>query len=205
MVALSLGLFIAMSQTGGMLSTRAQTLIAIARDDSFRWRLGMWDKARRMVAKRPVFGWGIGTFAMQQALFFHPDCPTRMQVEIEYRPTLRENAHNTYLQLAAETGWPGLALYLGIFAAFFATALRALGRVRRGFRQAILAGCIAAVAGQMVSSIGSPAWEFPECSLFLWLILGMGMALSGVGERGLESSNERRKSEGHTDVGVVRA
>jgi hypothetical protein len=41
---------------------------------------------------------------------------------------------------------------------------------------------MAAIAGQIVCSIGSPAWEFPECSFVFWLVLGLGMAVAGAGQ-----------------------
>jgi O-antigen ligase len=187
-VLLSIGLFLGMtqmSQLGGGIAGRASTISNLGHDVDFRWRIGMWDKAVRMVQSRPWSGWGVGTFPVQQALFFHPYCPNRQQRDIMRKgPTLSENAHNTYLQIAAELGYPGLALYLGIFGAFFFTAIRALRSLRPGFRQAVVMAAIAGAAAQMASAIGSPAWEFAECSLFLWLILGLGMATAGVGERG---------------------
>jgi O-antigen ligase len=190
-IALAVGLFLAVSQLGGSLSSRAGTLAATARDNSFQWRLGMWSKAARMARDRPLLGWGVGTFPIQQALYYHPASPSRSQRSIALTgPTLEENAHNTYLQLTAELGFPGLALYLGIFCAWAVTVMRALPRMRPGFRQGFLIACSAAVIAQVVSAVGSPAWEFAECSLFLWLILGLGMAAAGVAERGRGTSAE---------------
>ncbi len=45
----------------------------------------------------------------------------------------------------------------------------------------MLAAAVSAVAAQIVSAAGTPAWEFPECSLFLWAVLGFGMAAAGAG------------------------
>jgi O-antigen ligase len=181
------GLFFMVSRMEGGLTRRAFTLTQLTADASFQWRLAMWNKCLRMANDRPLTGWGIGTFPVQQALYFHPHAPSRSQLDImQTGPRLTENAHNTYLQMAAETGYTGIVFYLGVFAAFFGTAFRALRGSRPGFRRALLIGSMAAVAGQMVAAIGTPAWEFPECSLFLWVILGMGMAAAGVGNRGRE-------------------
>jgi O-antigen ligase len=181
------GLFFVVSRMEGGVTSRAFSMTRLTSDASFQWRLAMWNKCLRMTNDRPLTGWGIGTFPVQQALYFHPHAPSRTQLEIvQTGPRLTENAHNTYLQMAAETGYTGLGLYLGIFAAFFGTAFRALRGSRPGFRRALMIGTMAALAGQMVAAIGTPAWEFPECSLFLWVILGMGMAAAGVGNRGRE-------------------
>jgi O-antigen ligase len=188
MVVLAVGLFFSLSQASGGLTERLKSVSNLGQDLSFNWRLGMWDKALRMVRDRPLMGWGVGLFPLQQSLYYHPACASaRTQLEIfTLGPSLSENAHNTYLQLAAELGIPGIILYLGIFGAFFTTALRALPRLRPGFPKSMLIATVGAIAAQMVGAVGSPAWEFAECSLFLWLVLGMGMALAGVGEWGRE-------------------
>lgn len=188
MVVLAVGLFLAQSNAGGFLAQRASTIRGLRSDQSFQWRLGMWDKARRMIRDRPVLGFGVGTFPVQQALYYHPACPTRQQSDIVATgPLLDENAHNTYLQMGAEIGIPGLLLYLSIFIAFFVTGIRELPYIRRGFRQAILIACLAAVAAQIAAAVGTPAWEFPECSLLLWLVLGLGMATAGIAVRGRDA------------------
>ena len=184
MVALILGLFLGLSRMGGDFSRRAGTLTSLQQDNSFKWRLGMWDKALRMMRDRPLMGWGVGNFRLQQALYFHPDAPSRQQKTIRRQPSDRENAHNSFLQAGAELGIPGLLLFVSLFGAFFVTALGALPRMRPGFRQAMLIASIAAVGGQVVTSFGNPSLEFAECSLFFWLVLGIGMATAGVGERG---------------------
>ena len=43
----------------------------------------------------------------------------------------------------------------------------------------------------LVSAFGSPAWEFPECSTFLWVILALGMVAAGLGDRGREPESAR--------------
>jgi O-antigen ligase len=181
------GLCFAVAQIQGGLSQRALSLSRLTQDSSFQWRLAMWDKGLRMANQKPVAGWGIGSYPVQQALFFHAAAPSREQRAIlATGPRLTENAHNTYVQMAAEIGYVGLLFYLAVFGAFFYTSIRSLASTRPGFRHTILLGATSAVAGQMVAAIGTPAWEFPECSLFLWVILAFGMAAAGVGSRGRE-------------------
>lgn len=181
------------SRMEGGLSRRAITLSRLTSDSSFQWRLAMWDKGLRMAHDRPLTGWGIGTYPVQQALYYHQNAPSRSQRDIvKTGPRLTEDAHNLYVQLAAEIGYGGLALYLGVLGAFFLTALAALRDLRPGFRHAIVMGTIAAIASQMVAAIGTPAWEFPECSLFFWLILAIGMTAAGLGNRGREQAPTAR-------------
>lgn len=69
-------------------------------------------------------------------------------------------------------------------AAFFGVAARALRRAEENpLRRRLLIGCVAAVAGQAVDAYSDGSWQFGAPSLFLWLLLGLGMAAAGLGEQ----------------------
>jgi O-antigen ligase len=165
------------------LLSRAGTFLELALDQSFETRLGLWEKARRMLADRPLSGHGTGMFPLQQALYFQPGTPLIPQGEILRRgASMAENAHNTYLQMGAELGFPGLALYLGAIGSVLYRVGDAIRRGAPGFRQSILIGITGSLVAHLVTAVGSPAWEFPECSLFLWLVLGLGIAAAELKE-----------------------
>lgn len=193
-IALTVGLFLMMSRLSGSLSQRAGTLSALSADQSFQWRLGMWDKGLRMFRDRPLAGWGVGSFPIVQAQYPHPAVRTKTQLGILRKgPSLSENAHNTFLQLAAETGIIGVSLFGAVFVAFFVTGFRALRRLRRGFRQGVVMGSMGGVTAMLVSSVGNPAWEFAECSAFLWCMLAVGMVAAGAPDAGRESSGRAER------------
>lgn len=204
-VAASAALFLVVSQAGGGIAQRGSTLKSLEKDHNLQERMGSWRAATHMIRERPWFGWGVGTYPVQQALF-NPF--SRDQAEIFTRGGLSENAHNSYLQTAAELGLPGVLLYVGIPVAFLVTALRALKPMRRGYRQATLIGLIAGVVGQMVTAVANPAWEYPECSLFYWFVLGLGMVAAGLdSSQGVDATerprtafetNSRAESAGET-------
>lgn len=75
-------------------------------------RLKLWDAAWQMSKEHPVVGIGPGNYAH----FLKTYLPG----------TGRLDSHNSYLQMLAETGWLGLALYL----LFFALILAVLNRIR---------------------------------------------------------------------------
>jgi hypothetical protein len=185
-LALLIGVFFTFSNRPDVLLPKFQSVTALDADKTLNWRKGMWDKAFRMIQRKPVMGWGVGTFPLNQALFYHPlVVPHRSQKQIaEAGPSLSENAHNTYLQLTAELGFVGLGLFLFIFAAWFATAFRGLKDLQPSLRLGVLIGCICSVIVMLVSAFANPAWEYPECSLFYWTALGLGMACCGLGDRG---------------------
>jgi O-antigen ligase len=143
-------------------------------DSSFNWRLAKWREALVLIAARPLAGWGLGSYPFHPAPNAAPGA--HPQVVAQAGVSLDEEAHSEYLQLTAEQGLVGLGLYLLVLASFYAKAGRALRRLPLGSRKLVLMGCMAGVAAQMVDAIGNPAWRFPQCSMFFWLLLGMGAA-----------------------------
>ncbi len=164
---------------------RLGSLLSLREDTNFQWRIGMWSKAVRMIGDRPLFGWGVGLFPLRQALYHHSAVHPVMERDIARDgANLSHNAHNTYLQMGAELGLPGLVLYLGILVGWFRHVLVRLHDPPESSSRYLLAGCIAGVAGQMFTALGSPAWELAQCSVFFWLMLGLGMALAHDDTRG---------------------
>jgi O-antigen ligase len=160
-----------------LVADRSRTMAAAVRgqDLSFAWRVEKWRGAMRMAAERPLWGWGPGQFVLHQAAYTHSGRPPQ---EIHRDgASFDEMAFNEYMQIAAELGLPGLALYLLILVAFFSKALRALPRLPEGLRRAVLQGCVGGVAAQMVDAAANGSWRFTECSIFFWLLLGIGVAV----------------------------
>lgn len=102
-------------------------------DVSYRERLNRWDCAASMLQARPWTGFGPGTFQFQYLPFQQPDKMTRISVQqvlTERGPHTYGRgggAHSEYWQAAAELGWPGLVLWVGlILGALWAVGRRAL-------------------------------------------------------------------------------
>lgn len=170
------------------------------RDDSFEWRVRKWRGTTRMAMARPVFGWGPGQFVLNQDRF--TGLGMSRDLVISYGASFDEMAYNEYLQTAAELGLPGLLLYLLILISFFSKAIRALPRLPPGFRRACLVGSAAGVAAQMVDAAANGSWRYAECSIFFWLVLGIGVAIvrmasqAAVHPRRIGASAEARAEGG---------
>ena len=156
-------------------------------DTSFSWRVRKWRGAAAMARQRPIWGWGPGQFVLQQSRFTHLGL-SRGDVR-RFGASFDEMAYNEYLQTAAELGFPGLLLYLLVLASFFSKAGRALRRLPVGLRQTILIGCMGGVAAQMVDALANGSWRFMECSIFLWLVLGLGVSASRMAYQKGEERN----------------
>jgi O-antigen ligase len=89
-------------------------------DVSTQERLNRYACALRMAADRPWTGYGPGTFQFQYLPYQQPEEMTRISLQAPVEKRGPDNygrgggAHSEYLQALAETGWPGLALWLAL-------------------------------------------------------------------------------------------
>ena len=176
-------IFVSMSHMGGSFTSRALSMgQTISREDgSFESRVQAWNGALRMIAAKPLVGWGIGTYAVHQQQFTHLGSPE--WAVLRNGPSLSEQAHDYYLQTAAETGIVGLVLWTGFLTALFVRAFRKLRTIGpEGTRQRVLIGCLAALSGQVVDSIANPSWQFGDLMLFFWVMAGLSMAATGIAD-----------------------
>lgn len=109
-------------------ATWARAPLALERYQSLTtYRLGAWVSALDMAATRPWIGYGPGTFAAEQQTH---RLASEFALHARFVQPLGASfvvAHQDYLQLAAEAGWPALMLVL----AALALTLRGLVRLQR--------------------------------------------------------------------------
>jgi len=121
----------------------------------------------RMIEARPLVGVGIGQYARLSPLF--------MSAELAFTYGA-ENAHDYFLQIAAELGMVGFALFAIWIAAGFAIVLRALGRTPTDARLAGAATGVAAFLGTCATGhpllVGEATYPFA-------LQFGLATALAG--------------------------
>ncbi len=165
---------------GGMVTGRALSITHSTSLFSFTDRVLKSEAACRMAAARPWTGWGLGAWPVVQRRWTgEGDTPAQVLArrDVWSRGEDQQSlAHDFYAQWAAETGLPGLGLYVAALAAFFLSALRRLPRLHADRQRGLLISCLAAVAGGCVDSLASPAYNFPGVSVLFWLCLGLGVA-----------------------------
>jgi O-antigen ligase len=136
-------------------------------DRLLSWRVSIWRAGMSMLDSHPLTGIGANSFAEAYPSY-----------RVNYHDPLDEHgiyhAHQLYVGLAAETGWPGLAGFLLIIASVLFWWRRAMDVNRR------LAAPYAASLGVIIFPINSQPvlytlWWFP---LVLLLFVGMVSALS---------------------------
>jgi len=141
------------------LARMAQTSAEFQGDEG---RITQYLQAVSMVADNPAFGVGLGNYVASMG---------------RYGAQLPYPVHNKFLGVAAETGLPGLLLYLGLWG----LVLRQLVRQARrggGPERIFFVGAAAAVAGTLLNMNTDvfSAGGAPELALFLLAGLGLGLA-----------------------------
>jgi O-antigen ligase len=108
-------------------ATNASTLDDVdGQGGSARQRYEIWRVAFKIIRDHPITGVGFGAYR-----------PTHEQyaVDVEFNPTARgaRDTHSLYFNVLAETGFPGLTLYLIMVGVVLLTAERARRRCKRVF------------------------------------------------------------------------
>ncbi len=139
-------------------------------------RIAIWKFTWMMIRDHPILGSGIGTFKYNdlryQAKFF--DQGDNRSI---YPYGLAEQAHNEYLQLWAELGTIGLAIFLWFIIAYFNYGIRYLKREKDKQKQGIMIGLMGAVVAFLIDSfIWFPLHLSANVSL-LWLFIGLTMVI----------------------------
>lgn len=142
--------------------------LASGQDTSIQYRFAIWTGVLHMVRAYLWTGVGLGQAAFA-AVYPH----------FMIAGTEAAHAHDIYLELLAETGLPGLVVFLWLAVALALTFLRtALRRVPPAFDGARLAAAaaLAACVALMFEGLTDNVWFSPRAAMGLWLGAGVGVA-----------------------------
>ncbi len=133
--------------------------------DSLRHRIEFTTRSLRMWRTEPLFGVGAGRYLLLSEQFAGDGAAPRFR---------RENAHNNFLQIAAELGAAGIAAFLALLAACAGRAWRAL-RARDG-PDPLLAGAGAGAAAYLLTCLTGHPLLTGETAYPFWIVLGVAAA-----------------------------
>jgi O-antigen ligase len=140
-------------------------------------RLGMARVAAGMIASYPAFGIGLGKFHERSGEFASPELIATFPVAVH------ENAHNNFLQIAAELGLLGGAAFVWLVGA--ALILAAQHATTDRLRLLVVAGGAAFV----ITWLGGHPLLVPEPSYAFWLLLGVA---AGTARTAAPATGSRR-------------
>ena len=160
-------------------------------DRDFTRRIAIWKFTGMMIKDHPILGSGIGTYKYNtlryQAKFFEQGDNRSI-----YPYGFADKAHNEYLQLWAELGTIGLAIFLWLIIVYFIYGIRYLKREKNEQKQGIMIGLMGAVSAFLVDGFfWFPLHLSSNLSLF-WLFIGLATAM---GIKGIEEAKEKERLE----------
>jgi O-antigen ligase len=156
-------------------------------------RSDLWTVGLRIVRAHPVGGIGVGNFQNASPNFvLQPGLIKRSDLIFSAAPKV---AHNTYLQVLAEMGVPGLLLFLALIGACAHCALRAARTwARRGevTMEALARAVFLALVGMLVAYF----FISQMYGKLLWVLLALGPAMLAIA---------RHESDGEDPVAAWRS
>ena len=133
-------------------------------------RLSIWGSTVKMIADRPILGYGPELF---RTIF--PQYRSLDFIRIEGEKTMPDRAHNDFLHMAAGTGLLGLAFYLWTLIAFFLSTKILLKKIRGSDAYPLFVGLLAACVGYIVQIQFEPSMV--GVAPLFWLFMGGAMAM----------------------------
>lgn len=120
---------------------------------SAQYRIFVWENSSAMLRDKPVQGFGAGGFKI-----FYPGYKNKAIVDMAFDKSKQiRRAHNDYIQIAVETGIPGLLLFAGILGYGLVVAWRFVGP-RQVFQYTPL---VIGVSAGLVSFMVTAFFGFP--------------------------------------------
>lgn len=131
-----------------------------------RGRLVTWSLTAKLIAERPLLGWGPDSFAIT----FPRVIDARYEREVG-RERIPDRAHNAFLDMAAAAGIGGTVAYAGLLVSVVLACIRGLKGAP------VTAGMSAGIAGYLVQQ----QFSFPVADLdaVFWVIAGLLVAVAG--------------------------
>lgn len=137
-------------------------------------RTDLWTVGRRMVDAHPVTGVGLGNFPIVSADYvLQPGATQYAQLILSSAPKV---THNTYLQIAAESGIPGALLFITLLVGCLRCALSAARSWSRQGQVSMEALARAVFLG-LVGTLVADFFISNMFSKLLWVLLGLCPAM----------------------------
>jgi O-antigen ligase len=152
---------------GFLLSLKNQTVaLMLLIDDT---RTNLWREALLIIRDFPIFGCGLNTYSIVA-----PRYKSAQPVSGIY-------PHNSYLQMAAETGIAGLASFLLLIAGLFIISLNSMKKIKDTFYYNVLLALLAGLFGFLIHSFFDVNFYALQLSILMWFIMGLIIAVQKIG------------------------
>jgi putative inorganic carbon (hco3(-)) transporter len=145
----------------------------VSTDASNLERINRWKSAIRLYQERPILGWGAGTYQFNYA----PYQNYYEKTIISTNSGNMGNAHSEYLSMLAETGWPGLVIFLALIAVIFTKAIKLYPNLKETQEKWILMACILGLTTYFTHALLNNFLEMDKASVPIWAFVAIIVVL----------------------------
>ena len=134
----------------------------------FAWennRLGYWTRSVSIIKDYPFLGSGLNTYS---------------SVQWKYDTGWGGYPHNSYLQMAAETGLIGLSAFLWVIIVLLKNSFKNLKRITDPSARPLLLSFLAGLTGFLIHSFFDTNFYSVQLGSFMWLIMGLIVAVQKI-------------------------
>lgn len=137
-------------------------------DSSNSYRIKMWQIAMEIIKDHPLAGVGFGHIPFKETF----------ETYIRTMPTY--HAHNTYLEIAAELGIPGLIAFLFLLFVVFKYGIQKLINQENRYIKIIAAGAFAGLGGLLTHGAVENVIYLTRIILYFWILIGLILTLMKI-------------------------
>jgi putative inorganic carbon (HCO3(-)) transporter len=143
--------------------------------DTLPGRLEIWNRALIMLLDFPITGVGLGQFPIVLRTFY----PAFTLPVDQFVP----HAHNFYLQLALDLGVPGAVAVLALLTTLLRNLLRLHHRTADRELRTVALGVGAGLISFLIFGLTDAIAAGARGGILLWILLGLGMAVTRLAGR----------------------
>jgi len=128
-------------------------------------RLNYWKRGLAIVKDYPIFGSGLNTYSI---------------VSQGYNTGWGGYPHNSYLQMASETGIVGISAFLWMLIVFFQCSFRALRKIKILSQKMLLFGALTGLTGFLIHSFFDTSFYSVQLGSLMWVVMGLVVAIGKI-------------------------
>ncbi len=186
-------------QSSANISEHVQSISNITNDDSNLERMNRWSCAWRMFLKKPVFGWGPGTYMFQYA----PFQVVREKTLISTNMADKGNAHSEYLGPLSESGLFGMLSFISIVIITLTTGFNTYWKLKEKKHQILMLSVILGLITYYIHGVLNNFLDTDKASAPFWGFTAIIVALD-IYMTKQEEENQKANGGLLTKMGKIR-
>ena len=163
-----------------------ESISNVTTDASNLERINRWKSAIRLFKERPHLGWGPGTFQFNYASYQNYYDKTI----ISTNSGNKGNAHSEYLSILAETGWPGLLIFIVFLVVVFSKSIVLYANLEDKKDKALVMACILSLVTYFTHAVLNNFLDMDKASVPLWAFISI-IVMMDNNQRSIVESGKR--------------